>query len=104
MTRSVTIFLSLATIAVGSWLIATEHTMSSVCSTIAATGVGLSSQCVTAMTSYFMGFALLGGGLVILMLAGLFMSKHEDRRRWRNERASVIKMRHKEADKSRKAA
>jgi hypothetical protein len=104
MTRRVTILLSLATIAVGSWLIAQEHTMSTVCSTIAASGVGLSSQCLNAMSSYFIGFALLGGGVVVLMLAGLFMAKHEDHRRWRKERAAVIKMRHKEADKSRKAA
>jgi uncharacterized membrane protein len=104
MTRRVTIFLSLATIAVGSWLIAQEHTMSNACSTIAASGVGLSSQCLNAMSSYFIGFALLGGGIVVLMLAGLFMAKHEDDRRWHKERAAVIKMRHKEADKSRKAA
>jgi hypothetical protein len=103
-TRRVTIFLSLATIAVGSWLIAKEHSMSTVCSSIASAGVGLGSGCMKVMTSYFIGFALLGGGLIILMLAVLFMSKHEDRRRWRKERAAVIKLRHKEADKLRKAA
>jgi hypothetical protein len=38
------------------------------------------------------------------MLAVFFMSKHEDHRRWRKERAQVIKIRHKEAEKLRKAA
>jgi hypothetical protein len=104
MTRRVIVFLSLATIAVGSWLIAKEHTMSAVCSTIAASGVGLGSKCMTAMSSYFIGFALLGGGLVVLMLAVFFMSKHEDHRRWRKERAAVITLRQKEAKKIRKAA
>jgi hypothetical protein len=103
-TRRVTIFLSLATIAVGSWLIAKEHGMSAVCSSIAAAGVGLGSRCMNAMSFYFIGFALMAGGLIILMLAVFFMSKHEDHRRWRKEKAAVIKLRHEEADKLRKAA
>jgi ABC-type proline/glycine betaine transport system permease subunit len=103
-TRRVTIFLSLATIAVGSWLIAKEHSMSAVCSSIAATGVGLGYRCMNAVASYFMGFALIAGGLLILMLAVFLMSKREDHRRWRKEKAAVIKLRHEEADKLRKAA
>jgi ABC-type proline/glycine betaine transport system permease subunit len=90
--------------AVGSWLIAKEHSLATVCSTTAATGVGLGAQCMNAVSSYFIGFALIAGGLVILMLAVFLMSKREDQRRWRKEKAAVIKLRHEEADKLRKAA
>lgn len=104
MTRRVVIFLSLATMAVGSWLIAKEHSLAGVCSTTAATGVGLGAQCMNAVSSYFIGFALITGGLLILMLSVFLMSKREDQRRFRRQNAAVLKLRHEEEDKLRKAA
>jgi hypothetical protein len=90
--------------AVGSWLIAKEHSLAGVCSTTAATGVGLGAQCMNAVSSYFIGFALITGGLLILMLSVFLMSRREDQRHFRRQNAAVLKLRHEEADKLRKAA
>ena len=103
MSRKVTISLSLLTIAVGAWLISKEHSVASVCSTTAATGVGLGAQCMSAVSSYFIGFALVGGGLVIFMLAFLLMTKR-DNTTYQRQKATISELHREDAERRRNAA
>jgi hypothetical protein len=102
-TRKVTIFLSLVTIAVGAWLISKEHSVASVCSATAATGVGIGAKCMSAVSSYFIGFALVGGGFVIFMLAFLLMAKR-DNAIYQKQKATISKLHREEAERRRNAA
>jgi hypothetical protein len=102
-TRRITIFLSLATIAVGAWLVDKEHGVASACSTTAATGIGLGAKCMNAVSSYFIGFALVGGGLIIFMLAILLMTKR-DTTLYRKQKATISRINREQAERRRDAA
>jgi UPF0716 family protein affecting phage T7 exclusion len=102
-TRRITIFLSLVTIAVGAWLISTEHGIASVCSANTATGLGIGAKCVSAVSSYFIGFALVAGGFVIFTLAFLLMAKR-DKTIYRRQKATISRLHREEDERRRNAA
>ena len=105
MTRRVTMFLCLAAISVGTWLLLKDHSLVLVCrSTIGTTGVGLNARCLSAVSSYFMGFALVAFGVLFLMMAVFVMSRRRDSIVWRKQNAAVIRLRHQEEKKLRDAA
>jgi hypothetical protein len=102
-TRKITIFLSLITIAVGAWLVDKEHSVAAVCSTTAGTGLGLGAKCMSEVSTYFIGFALVAGGLIIFMLALLLMTKR-DVSLYRKQKATISKLHREEAERRRDAA
>lgn len=74
--------LSLAAIAVGGWLIATEHAKDAVCNAHNGqiTGIGMSSNCLTVVGSYFAGFALVVVGVLALVTTLSVMRKRSRNR------------------------
>jgi hypothetical protein len=105
MTRRIAIFLCLASISVGTWLLVKEHSLVSVCrSTTGTTGVGLNARCLSAVSSYFIGFALVTAGVLFLVTAVFVMSRRRDSMVWRKQNAAVTKLRHQEEKKLRDAA
>jgi Ca2+-dependent lipid-binding protein len=103
--RRVTIFLCLASIAVGTWLLFKEHSLVLVCkSAVGTTGFGLNANCLSAVTSYFMGFALMTFGVLFLVMAVFVMARRQDSIIWRNQNAAVTRLRHEEEKKLRDAA
>jgi UPF0716 family protein affecting phage T7 exclusion len=91
--RRLTLALSLATVAVGVWLIVREHGPNNACqilsSPLTGTGVGLNCQSVLAL--YFLGFVLVIGGLLITALALVAMVRSD--RAARREQAVVAQRR-----------
>ena len=79
MIRRITFLLSLATIGVGIWVILRVGPTNAACDTTLSfnAGNGASVNCMNVVSSYFMGYALTIGGLLILALALWGMSKHE---------------------------
>jgi hypothetical protein len=77
--RRLTFVLSLATVAVGLWLIFRVHAVDHVCSTLSSplTGSGLAISCQNVLSFYFLGFVLTVGGLMVLALALLAMAKDD---------------------------
>jgi hypothetical protein len=89
--RKIAVALSVATMAVGTWLITKEHSLSSVCTTkTSSTSIGgLSTGCMSAISSYFVGFALLAFGLIVLTLAIVLMTKRNRIEHWRKRNAVI---------------
>lgn len=105
MTRKVTIFLSLVAVVVGVWLVSTEHSIAMVCSTTPRTGsgIGIGDKCVSAVSTYFIGVALMSAGVVIVILALLLLEKR-DITSYRKQKTTISKLHREEAERRRKAA
>jgi hypothetical protein len=90
--------LSLTSIVVGTWLITKGHGLSSACSPkSSATSVGgMSTGCVSAVNSYFIGFALVAGGLIVLILAIVLMNKRNRMDHWRKRNAVISTLQRKD--------
>lgn len=58
---------------------------------------------MSAVSSYFIGFALVGGGFVIFMLAFLLMAKR-DNAIYQKQKATISKLHREEAERRRNAA
>lgn len=82
MMRKSFLLLSIAAVAVGIWLIVRVHPLNGVCSSNSSplTGAGISANCMNMVSFYFVGFALIVGGLIVMMLAMFSMAKHRRRR------------------------
>lgn len=105
MSRRVAISLCLASICVGTWLLLKEHSSVLVCkSTVGTTGFGLNARCLSAVTSFFMGFALVTFGALFLAIAVFVMSRRQDSIVWRQQHAEVTRLRQQEEKKLRDAA
>lgn len=91
MIRRVIILASLAVAGAGVYLITQVGTLNAECSSNASplTGAGVKPDCMNSVSLYFIGFVLLIGALIILMLAFTSMKKHDrDDRRQSAARAS----------------
>jgi hypothetical protein len=58
---------------------------------------------MSAVSSYFIGFALVGGGFVIFMLAFLLMTKR-DKTNYQKQKATISKLHREEVERRRNAA
>jgi hypothetical protein len=58
---------------------------------------------MNAVSSYFIGFALVGGGLIIFMLAILLMTKR-DNTLYRKQKATISRINREQAERRRDAA
>jgi UPF0716 family protein affecting phage T7 exclusion len=102
-TRRITIFLSLVTIAVGGWLVSKEQSVGFVCRATSAPGIGISAKCVSAVSSYFIGVALVGGGFITFMVALLVITKR-DPTNYKKQKATISRLHREEAERRRNAA
>jgi hypothetical protein len=89
--KRIAVALSLSSMVVGTWLITKEHGLSSSCSTkSSSTSIGgVSTGCMSALNSYFIGFALVAGGLIVLILAIVLMNKTYRVDHWRRRNAVI---------------
>ncbi|HVA53261.1 MAG TPA: hypothetical protein VNF05_07080 [Acidimicrobiales bacterium] len=80
--RKTFLMLALATLSVGIWTLVRSAPSNAACTTLASpvTGTGVSAQCSDLLSSYFLGYALIVGGLVTALLALVSMSKRKRRR------------------------
>jgi hypothetical protein len=92
--KRATLFLSVATVGVGTWVFTRGHSQVSSCNSFAgqtrATSAG--TICARATSSYLMGAALTMGGLVIVTLVLFAMTKHASNSAW-NKRLPTIPQR-----------
>ncbi len=81
MIRRITIVLSLAVTGAGVYLITQVHSINVDCASNASplTGAGVKPDCMSSLSLYFIGFVLLIGSLVVLMLALMSMKDRDDR-------------------------
>jgi hypothetical protein len=96
--KKIAIGLSLTSMVVGTWLITKEHSLSTVCTTKTSSTTigGLSTGCMSAITSYFIGFALVAGGLIVLILAIVLMNKRNRIDHWRKRNAVISTLQRKD--------
>jgi len=89
--RRIFIILSVATASVGIWLITRTHELDVVCNADSSsyTGAGVSVNCMNIVSSYFLGFALAVGGMIVFLLSVLAMAKHDSAYNW-HEQQTVI--------------
>lgn len=80
MRRGITFVLGLAILGTGIWLIVTEHAKNTVCNTGNSQLPGITNSCQSIVWSYYLGFVLIGAGVVLLGF-GLLMKAHERRRK-----------------------
>lgn len=80
--RRTFLILALATLSAGVWLLVRAVPSDAACGSLTSplSGTGVSATCSNLLSSYFMGYALTVGGLVIALLALVSMSKHKRRR------------------------
>ncbi len=106
MIRKAAIILSLATIGVGVWLLSRVHAINDACSSIASplTGSGLRIDCQNMVSYYYIGFALLLGGLLVLGLTLFAVAQRQRELRARRESAEVARLRLQEKTSMRDAA
>jgi hydrogenase/urease accessory protein HupE len=104
--RRVSIGLSLATLAVGIWLLTRVHHVTSVCSGTVSltTGQGLNPNCMNMAAVYFLGFALTIMSLVVLAIALISMAKKERYDRRRISRRAITTMQRRESERLRDVA
>ena len=91
MIRRIIILLSLGVAGAGVYLITQVTTLNADCSSNASplTGAGVKPDCMNSVSLYFIGFVLLIGALIVLMLAFMSMKKRDrDDRRLSATRAS----------------
>jgi hypothetical protein len=96
--KRIVVVLSVFSIVVGTWLITKEHGVSSACTTkSSSTSIGgLSTGCMSAITSYFIGFGLVAGGLIVLILAIVLMNKRNRMDQWRKRNAVISTLQRKD--------
>jgi len=88
--RRTTFVLSLTTVGVGIWLITRVGPLNAACNSNAPTaGFGASTDCMNIVSSYFIGYALTIGGLVILALALMSIS-HRNKKYVGQKRQTTI--------------
>jgi Flp pilus assembly protein protease CpaA len=58
---------------------------------------------MSAVSSYFIGFALVGGGFIIFMLALLLMTRR-DKTIYQKRKATISRLHREEAERRRRAA
>jgi len=98
MTRWMFFFVSLATVATGATIIATEHKQDAVCNAYNSHGatLGMNSNCLGVVGLYFTGFALVVVGLLFLVATIVVIKKRsrgEERRRSSARRGTLRKSR-----------
>lgn len=80
--RKAFFFLGLATISAGLWLLLQTAPANAACGALSSplTDTGVSPKCQNLLSSYSMGYALVIGGLMTMLLALVSMAKHKRRR------------------------
>lgn len=91
MVRKITFALSVATLLVGVWLIASVHSLNATCKVLPPdyTGTQAAGDCARVVSSYFMGFALAVGGLIILILALFHVVRRDRNNNWAKTTPSI---------------
>ena len=76
------LLLGLVTLSAGLWLLLRTAPANAACGALSSplTGTGVSPNCQNLLSSYFMGYALMLGGLMTMLLSLLSMAKHRRRR------------------------
>lgn len=100
MRRGLVLFIGLAILATGIWMIATEHSRTAACN--ASFGTlgslpGFSNSCQSVAWVYFGGFVATGLGLLVLLFAGL-VKRHELRYRRPADKPTEFSLRDVGAD------
>lgn len=91
MIRRITIVLSLLVAGAGVYLITRVHSLNAECASNASplTGAGVKPDCMSSVSLYFIGFVLVIGSMLVLMLAFMSMKRRDrDDRRESARRAS----------------
>jgi hypothetical protein len=85
--KKVTLLLSLAAVAVGSWTLTRGHSQASSCNTFIGQNRGshAGTVCAGATSSYLMGVALTMGGMFVVTMAVLAMVRHARDNEWGNQ-------------------
>jgi len=93
MIRRVTVFLSVTTVLVGTWVLSQGHSKVSACNSYSSQFAGTSThaECARATSSYFSGVALTMGGVVILALVLFAMAKYSRSRGWKESLPTIPK-------------
>jgi hypothetical protein len=80
--RNTFFFLGLVALAVGTWLLFRTSPSGTACGAprTSLTAVGVSPICQNLLASYVMAYALLIGGLMIVLLTALSLAKYKRRR------------------------
>ncbi len=95
MLRGIAVILGLATMVFGAKLIATDHSKDAVCNASHGhySALGMNSDCLNVVSSYFAGFALVVVGLLVVV-AALVMKKRLEKSGRTQQRASRFRPRH----------
>ncbi len=93
MVRRVTVFLSVATVLVGAWVLSQGHSKVSACNAYSSQFAGTSthSACARATSSYFTGVTLTMGGVVVLALVLFAMARRSRARGWKESLPTIPK-------------
>lgn len=79
MLRRIIIFVGLAIMGVGVWALIHERTQQAACpstgASISQSGITVSGTCLSSVMSYFLGFVLIAGGLLVIAIAIMLMEK-----------------------------
>lgn len=80
--RKTFLILSVATLSAGIFLLIRTAPSNAACGSLASplTGTGVSAKCADLLSSYFIGYALMVSGLIVMMLSLISMAKHKRRR------------------------
>ena len=80
--RKTFLFLGLATLSVGVWFLFRTAPSNAACGALSSplTGTGVSATCQKLLSSYFLGYGLMLGGLMVMLLSLVSMAKHRRRR------------------------
>jgi hypothetical protein len=103
--RRIAVALGLGVAGVGIWLITKEHGLGSACNPGASSSSigGLNSSCMSAISSYFIGFAMVSSGLIIFALAIFLMTKSHHAERGQSQQTPISTL-HREDESFRDAA
>jgi hypothetical protein len=93
--RKVTVFLSVTTVGVGSWLLTHGHDQVNSCNAYASQfkGTAANAMCTRATSSYFSGVALTLGGVVVLTLVLFAMARHTRSAGWKEQLPTIPQQR-----------
>jgi hypothetical protein len=94
------------TVGVGIFLIAREQAVSASCNSLSSptTGTGISVNCENVMSFYFLGYAMIVGGLMITLLALFVLAKRDREARELRAVRKIYRLRQREEESQRKAA
>jgi hypothetical protein len=93
--RRVTVFLSAATVAVGTWLLTRGHAQVTSCNVYSSqfNGTTANAACARATSSYLSGAALTIGGAVVLILVLFALAKRARRVGWDRQLPTIPQQR-----------